>query len=76
MRGKADINDKWYLSYYADVGTGDSDLTVQALAAVNYRLETVHLTAGYRYLEWDFDDFGPFDDLDLSGAFAGAKFYF
>ena len=76
LRGKADINDKWYLSYYADVGTGDSDLTVQALAAVNYRLETVHLTAGYRYLEWDFDDFGPFDDLDLSGAFAGAKFYF
>ena len=71
LRGKTDLNDTWYLTYYGDVGAGDSDLTWQAAAAVNYRLEKVTLSLGYRYLEWDFDDFGPFDDLDLSGAFAG-----
>jgi hypothetical protein len=76
FRGKTDLNDKWYLTYYADIGAGDSDLTWQALAAVNYRLSRVDLSLGYRYLEWDFDDFGPFNDLDLSGAFAGVKIPF
>ena len=71
LRGQTDLSNKWYLTYYGDVGAGDSDLTWQAAAAVNYRLEKVTLSLGYRYLEWDFDDFGPFNDLDLSGAFAG-----
>lgn len=76
FRGRTDLSDKWYLTYYGDVGAGDSDLTWQALAAVNYRLKRVDLTVGYRYLDWEFDDFGPFDDLNLSGAFAGVKIPF
>lgn len=76
LRGKTDLNDKWYLTYYIDVGAGDSDLTWQALAAVNYRLKKADLVLGYRYLDWDFDDFGPFNDLNLSGAFAGVKIPF
>ncbi|MEZ5582651.1 MAG: hypothetical protein R3F37_07690 [Candidatus Competibacteraceae bacterium] len=73
FRGRTDLSEKWYLTYYGDVGAGDSDLTWQALVAVNYRLENVDLAFGYRYLDWDFDDFGPFNDLNLSGAFAGLK---
>ena len=76
LRGKADINEAWYVSYYADIGTGDSDLTWQALAAVNYRMKKVDLVLGYRYLDWEFDDFGPFDNLNLSGAFVGVKIPF
>ena len=76
LRGTTDINDKWYLSYYADIGTGESDFTWQALAAVNYRMEKVDLVLGYRYLDWEFDDYGPFDDLNLSGAFLGVKIPF
>lgn len=76
LRGIADINEAWYVSYYADIGAGDSDLTWQALAAVNYRMKKVDLVLGYRYLDWEFDDFGPFDDLNLSGAFAGVKIPF
>ena len=76
LRGTTDINDKWYLSYYADIGAGESNLTWQLLGAVNYRMEKVDLTLGYRYLDWDFDDFGPFNDLDLSGVFAGVKIPF
>jgi hypothetical protein len=73
FRGKTDLNDKWYLTYYGDIGAGDSDLTWQALAAVNYRLERVDLSLGYRYLDWELNDFGPFNDLDLSGFFAGVR---
>ena len=43
LRGKTDMNDKWYLTYYGDVGASDSDLTRQVAAAVNYRLEKVAL---------------------------------
>ena len=76
LRGRTDLNDKWYLTYYADIGAGDSDLTWQALVAANYRLKKVDLTLGYRYLDWNFDKFGPFHDLNLSGPFAGVKIPF
>ena len=76
LRGKTNLNDKWYLHYYADVGTGDSDLTWQALAGINYRFKRVDAVLGYRYLDWDFDDNEVLDDLNLSGPFAGVKFRF
>ena len=41
LRGATDLNERWYITYYADVGTGDSDLTWQGLAAVNYRFSKV-----------------------------------
>lgn len=76
IRGQVDLNEKWYLRYYADVGTGDSDLTWQALGDVGYRFSKVDVVAGYRYLEWDFDDDAAFDDLDIAGPFVGVKFVF
>jgi len=41
LRGKTDLNDKWYLTYYADVGGGNSKMTWQALGAINYRFQRV-----------------------------------
>lgn len=76
LRGKTDLSDKWYLTYYADIGTGQSDLTWQALAAVNYRFRKVDAVLGYRYLKWDFDDKNLLDNLHLTGPFAGVKFFF
>lgn len=76
LRGKTDLSDKWYLTYYADIGTGESDLTWQALAAVNYRFGRADAVLGYRYLKWDFDDTNVLDNLNLSGPFAGVKFLF
>jgi len=76
IRGQADLNDQWYLTYYADVGGGDSKRTWQMLVGVNYRFERVDAVFGYRYLDWDFDDSDAFDDLNLSGPFAGVKFRF
>jgi hypothetical protein len=79
LRGKTELNEKWYLTYYGDVGTGESDKTWQALAAISYRFESVDAVLGYRYLKWEFDKAGDmlnFDELDLSGPFAGVKFRF
>jgi len=77
LTGRIGLNDKWYLSYYGDVGAGDSDFTWQARAAVNYRFEKFDLSLGYRYLDWDLgSDFEPADDLNVKGVYVGAKFDF
>lgn len=76
LRGFTQLNEKWYLSYYGDVGTGNSDLTWQASLAANYRMNRADLVIGYRYMDFDLDDFGPIDDLNLGGPFVGLKFAF
>lgn len=76
LRGKTDINDKWYLTYYGDVGTGDSKLTWQALGAISYRFSKADAVIGYRYLDYDFRNAKVIDNLNLSGPFAGFKMSF
>ena len=76
VNGHIDLNEKWYLPYYADVGAGQSDFTWQAFAGVGYRFKKLDALLGYRYMDWDFDDNEVFDDLNLSGAFVGVKFWF
>ena len=78
LRGSTDLSDKWYMNYYADIGTGESDFTWQALVGVNYRMKKADITAGYRYLSWDFGQksYSGFSDLNLSGFYLGAKFDF
>lgn len=75
-RGQTNLSDQWYIHYYADIGTGDSDLTWQALAGINYRFTKVHLTLGYAYMDWEFDKDSMLKDFTLSGPYAGIKFRF
>jgi hypothetical protein len=75
-RGMLDLNERWYLHYYADIGAGDSDRTWQALGGVNYRFSKVHATLGYAYLDWDFKKHSLLRDLTLSGPYVGLKFRF
>ena len=77
MKGNYKLNEKWYMPFTFDVGSGDADITYQALAGVGYKYENFDLLAGYRYLKWEFDDsFVGFSDLDLSGPIIGVKFRF
>ena len=75
-RGKTDLNEKWYIHYYADIGTGDTDVTWQAIAGINYRFSKVDLTLGYAHMEWDFDNKSLIKDMALKGPYAGIKFRF
>jgi opacity protein-like surface antigen len=77
VAGRTELNDKWALTYYADIGGGGSDLTWQAHASVDYSLnDSIDLTAGYRHIDWQFKDFGPLDELYVTGPYVGAKFRF
>ena len=76
VRGKIDLNDKWYMPYHADVGTGQSDLTWQAQLGVGYKFKYADVLLTYRYLDYEFDSDSKFDDLTVKGPQLGAKFYF
>lgn len=76
VRGQILLNDKWYLPYYADVGTGDSDLTWQVFGGLGYRFKHFDLVGGYRHMQWDFDNDYIIDNMYVSGPMIGAVFMF
>ena len=77
VRGHVPIGDKWYIPFYFDIGTGDTQLTWQILGGVGYRFKHFDLVGGYRYMDWNFNNNDDvFGDLNLSGPFVGAKFVF
>jgi hypothetical protein len=55
VRGRINFgtNRTWFVPYYLDVGTGDSDSTLQALAGVGYVFSWGEIKAGWRYLDYD-----------------------
>ena len=62
----------WFVPYYADIGTGDSNLTWQAMVGVGYRLDWGEVTLAYRALGYDFDKNDA--DLTLYGPGLGVGF--
>jgi hypothetical protein len=74
------LNDKWYLNSYVDIGTGESEFTWQAMALLGYEFKTFNAVFGYRHLYWDFDgDKGlgkDYNEFDLSGPVVGVVFTF
>jgi hypothetical protein len=80
VRGNIYLPGKWYMPYFFDVGTGDTELTWQAYAAIAYKFDRIGLSLGYRHLEWEFDegDAGGdlFDQLYISGPMIGIKYWF
>ena len=80
LKGNYAIDEKWFVPFHFDVGAGDTDLTWQAFAGVGYKYENFDVVAGYRYLDWQFDESGTggkvIDELTLDGPMLGIKFYF
>ncbi|WP_020207814.1 hypothetical protein [Gilvimarinus chinensis] len=73
IQGRNNLSEKWYISYYADIGTGDSDFTWQATASLGYQFSKLVVVLGYQYLEWDLKD-TLVDELTVSGPALGLRF--
>jgi hypothetical protein len=68
VRGKVKFGQSnWSAPYYLDVGTGDTDYSVQGAAGINYAFKSFDLTLSYRYLEWNFDSDASLENLTFSG---------
>lgn len=77
VRGKATINDKWYLPYHLDIGAGDSDFTWQAMVGAGYRFNSWgDVVLAYRHLEYDEGNDGLLQDVSFSGPAIGINFRF
>ncbi len=76
LNARINLAPKWFLGCYADVGTGDSELTWQAMAGAGYQFDKVEAVVGYRYMDYEFDDAKLIDNLNISGPFAGIRYYF
>ena len=76
LRGKVNINEKWFVPFHGDIGAGDSDLTWQTMAGIGYQAGWGDTILSYRYLSWDQSDDELIQDLSFSGPQLGVKFHF
>jgi len=66
---------KWFVPYYLDVGTGDSDLTWQAMAGIGYAFGGVEIVGTWRYLDYRMKSPKVVETLNFSGPAVAAVFH-
>jgi hypothetical protein len=64
----------WSAPYYLDVGTGDTDYSVQGVVGIHYAFKSFDLGLNYRYLEWNLDSDVGLQSLSFSGAQFGVGY--
>ena len=64
----------WFVPYYLDIGTGDSDFTWQGIAGLGYAYRWCEVVAIWRYLYYDLPSGKAIDDMSFSGPAIGVTF--
>jgi len=62
--------------YYADVGTGQTKLTWQAVTGLGYQFDWGALALTYRYLDYQMKSGSKVESLNLNGFAVSASFTF
>lgn len=65
---------QWFVPYYADVGTGQSDLTWQVFGGLGYAFKWGSVVGGWRYLDYKFKSSSNVEDLNFNGPMVGVAF--
>jgi len=76
VRGRWTLADggRWFVPYYLDVGTGDSNLTTQAMAGVGYSYPWGDVVAAWRYIGYDMKSGKPIEKINFNGPAIAAVF--
>jgi hypothetical protein len=74
-RHRFGVRRQWFVPYYADVGTGESDLTWQVATGVGYSARWGDTFLVWRHLDYDFGRGRMIDDLQFSGPALGVAFH-
>lgn len=76
VTGRAMLGAKqaWFVPYYFDIGTGESDFTWQGLTGIGYAFSWGEITAAWRYLYYDLSSDKPIKDMSFSGPAVGITF--
>jgi len=67
-------NREWFLPYYADIGTGQSDLTWQAFGGIGYQFSWGSVLGGWRYIDYEFKSGSNIESLTFNGPMIGVAF--
>ncbi|UHQ19167.1 hypothetical protein LVB87_13390 [Lysobacter sp. KIS68-7] len=65
---------QWFVPWYADVGTGATDLTWNASAGIGYAAHWGDVFLTYRRLDYDFGQDRHLDDIHFQGPTLGVAF--
>jgi len=65
---------QWFVPYYFDIGTGQSDLTYQIAAGVGYKFGWGDAVAVWRYLDYNFKSGKPIESMNFNGPQIGVTF--
>ena len=76
VTGRVALNDRWFIPYYGDIGTGSSDVTWQVAGGVGYGFDWGDVMLLYRHLEYDQGDDELLKDVAFSGGMLGVNFRF
>ena len=66
---------KWFVPYYGDVGTGDSELTWQVMSGLGYGFNWGEVIGGWRYVDYKFKSDSPVDSESFNGPLLGVAFH-
>ncbi len=66
---------KWFAPYYADVGTGDSDLTWQLFGGLGYAFKWGEVIGGWRYVDYKFKSDSAMESQSFNGPMLGVAFH-
>ena len=64
-------NREWFIPYYVDIGTGNSNFTWQAVAGIGYAFHWGDAILTYRYLDYNFKSSSRIDDTTIKGPLLG-----
>ena len=67
-------NREWFVPYYLDVGTGQTDLTWQAVGGLGYAFNWGEVFAVWRYLDYNFKSSSRIEDVNFNGPALGVAF--
>ena len=65
---------KWFAPFYADIGTGESDLTWQLAGGAGYRFSWGEAFGMWRYLDYNFKSGKALADTSFNGPMFGVAF--
>jgi len=76
VKGRLRFGDglSWFVPYYLDVGTGESQFTWQIQAGLGYSFRWGDLVATWRYLDYDMKSDKALQSLTMNGPAIGAVF--
>jgi hypothetical protein len=78
FRGRAEFGEdhKWFVPYYFDIGTGDSDLTWQGILGAGYSFDWGDLLAVWRYMDYEMSSKDAIQNANFNGPAFGVTFHF